>query len=253
MKIGLKIWSNNLDRTKQILDFKNKNLYDYIEIYSVPETDNNIFAWKEFCTDFIVHAPHSPSGVNFGDHNKKFYNKKMFDVAKRYADGLNSNKIIIHACADLNDGTAIFEEVADQIHDLNDNRIIIENEPFCGISGQKFYFGGAFPIEKIIKDLGIDFCLDISHAICSANYFDINFEYYLSLLEKLNPIMYHCCDGISGKFTDSHMSLGSGNYDFDLIFKILKSGKYITLETGNNSGFCNFENDYSILRKIHSN
>ena len=57
-KIGLKLWSINTDYyLKEAERLFNDNLYDYIELYVVPDTLDTLEQWHRLNIPFIIHKP----------------------------------------------------------------------------------------------------------------------------------------------------------------------------------------------------
>lgn len=100
------------------------------------------------------------------DHEKR--NAEIYDQTKRFADELNAQYIIFHGGID---GTV--EETARQLSAINDPRALIENKPFVALPnrmGGNFCRGATYDELKLIIDTAkCGFCLDVGHAVCSAN------------------------------------------------------------------------------------
>lgn len=74
-KIGLKLWSRNTDYYyDEAIRLYNDGVYDYIELYVVPNTTDTIEKWKKLDIPFIVHCPHFAHGFNLAKiENKDLY------------------------------------------------------------------------------------------------------------------------------------------------------------------------------------
>ena len=103
-RIGLKLWSINTDfYLKEAERLYDKGVYDYIELYIVPETTETLPAWKGVKNiPFIIHNPHFMHGFNLAKAEKKGRNKEIYDQTKRFADELNARYIIFHGGIDGN-------------------------------------------------------------------------------------------------------------------------------------------------------
>ena len=58
-KRGLKLWSINTDcyyeDAKKLYD---NNIFDYIELYVVPDSLDTLSTWQKLNIPFIIHCPH---------------------------------------------------------------------------------------------------------------------------------------------------------------------------------------------------
>lgn len=74
-KIGLKLWSINTDYYyDEAIRLYNDGVYDYIELYVVPNMTDTIEKWKKLDIPFIVHCPHFAHGFNLAKiENKDLY------------------------------------------------------------------------------------------------------------------------------------------------------------------------------------
>ena len=146
---------------------------------------------------------------------------------------MNSNYIVFHSGTDGD-----FKETARQLVHINDPRTVIENKPYKTLPFIKgdYYVGGKIEeIKYIMKKTNCKFCLDIGHAISSANAQGIEPYGYIESFMKLKPSMYHLSDiDISSKM-DAHLNYGQGNLDFDRLLKIIGSNPTITIETNKQS------------------
>lgn len=233
MQIGLKLWSTNTDyyyeEAKKLYDH---GYFDYIELYVVPNTLDKINKWKQLAIPFILHAPHFAHNVNLANPHQLNFNKQIYNEVKIFQNILNTEYIIIHAGMDGN-----IEETIRQLKIINPKNILIENKPLIPPLCQQKRSVGAYleEIHKITSELDCGFCLDISHAICTANAINKEPYAYLSEFQKLNPAMYHLSDGIINSFLDQHLHFGNGTYNFKKIFSIINKNKFISIETMKNN------------------
>lgn len=229
MKTGLKLWSSNIGSYfEEARKLYGQGYFDYIELYVVPNTQDCMKKWQELDIPFILHAPHSAHGVNLADNAKREVNKKIYGEVKSYRDTLKADTVIVHSGMN---GTA--EEAIFQINAVKEDGFVIENKPyhppFCLTSTSR---GSTLEeVQKILSETGCGFCLDISHAICTANVFGLEPYEYLACFERLNPALYHLSDGQIDSVIDRHLHLGQGNYDFEKIFSVIKKNSVISLET----------------------
>ncbi len=249
LKLGLKLWSKNKNYTNEAVKLFKDSIYDYIELYTVPGSYKKyINIWSDLKIPFIIHAPYFKHRLNLA---KKEYGKKNLQLikeAQQFADKLNTDKIIVHPGI----GGDI-KETSRQIKIISDSRIIIENMPYFALV-QGLICNGAVidEIKYILTHNKIGFCLDIGHAICSANAQKIKPEDYLKKLIQLRPIMYHLTDGDHAGKYDRHDHLGKGNFPLKDILNMLPANAQVTIETKKDSieDLNDFVKDVAILKKL---
>ncbi len=234
-KLGLKLWNTNTEDYLPIVqNLHENNFFDYIELYILPNNLEKLKQWKKINNiPFGIHAPHFQHGMNLSKKEYFENNLKLYNEVKKYADELNSNYIVFHSGTDGD-----FKETARQLVHINDPRTVIENKPYKTLPFIKgdYYVGGKIEeIKYIMKKTNCKFCLDIGHAISSANAQGIEPYGYIESFMKLKPSMYHLSDiDISSKM-DAHLNYGQGNLDFDRLLKIIGSNPTITIETNKQS------------------
>lgn len=249
-KIGLKLWNINTDyylhEAKKLYE---GNLFDYIELYIVPNNLDKLEKWKTLNIPFDIHAPHFEHRMNLSSYECFHNNIQLYKEVKLYADELKSKSIIFHGGTDGD-----YKETAEQLNNINDKRTLIENKPYKTmpyIDGDK-YVGSTYEEIKYIMDkTGCGFCLDIGHAICSANSHKIEPYQYIKNFLTLEPQKIHLSDveNIDTEI-DSHCHYGTGGVNFDSILKLIPKEVPITIETSKDSIFnldC-FVNDVSFLK-----
>lgn len=229
MKFGLKLWSNNLTYFDEAASLYNDKVYDFIELYIVPSTyDATIAKWKTQKAPFVIHATHSHlHGVNLAIPEKEKENARLLRDTFRFADTLKADKIIFHG------GTAGTEaETSRQMNQFNEKRALIENKPFLALDGKNICNGNSpEQISYIMEKTGAGFCLDIGHAISSANSHKIDAISYLKSFLELKPVMFHLSDGNYKSEMDSHGHFGSGDYPISKIMKLIPASGMITIES----------------------
>lgn len=231
---GLKLWSTNKNYIQDALILFEKEVFNYIELYVKPATLVDYSKlWEDLNIPFTIHAPHFGDGLNFSLREKHETNMKMALEAIEYADRLKAKYIIFHPGVYGN-----IEETIKQINELNDKRIIIENKPQLGQKDEKCVGHTPEEIKHILKKTKCGFCLDIGHAICSANSKKINPIEYIKEFIALKPAMYHLTDGKYESQYDSHLHFTEGNYPIKDILKLIKDNSIITNEAKKDS----FEN-----------
>lgn len=231
-KLGLKLWSINIDfYYEEAIRLYDTDIYDYIELYVVPDTVQFITKWKKLNIPFVIHCPHFAHGFNLAKKEKKQSNRKIFDDVQKYADELNAQYIVIHGGIDGD-----INETANQLASYNESRALIENKPYVALPNR---MGGKFcrgynkeEIHLVMDKSNCGFCLDFGHAICAANSLEQDVYSYINSLQELKPAMYHLTDieDIKSPY-DSHPHLGTGQLDIERILKQIPNNKNITLET----------------------
>lgn len=250
-KRGLKLWSINTDfYYNEAIRLYSEGLFDYIELYVVPETLETLDKWKKLTSQtpsplagegrgteipFIIHNPHFAQGFNLAKKEKEQRNKEIYNQTKQFADELNAKYIIFHGGIDGD-----IRETAVQLSLFNEKRALIENKPFVALPnkmGGEFCRGYNIDEIKTVMDItNCGFCFDFGHAICAANSLGLDvYEYCRNFLE-LKPDMYHLTDlkDINSPY-DSHLHLGTGELDFRKIFDMIPDNSYVTFETVKNS------------------
>ena len=256
-KLGLKLWSINTENyLKEAIKLYNQGVYDYIELYVVPETLDAIPKWKEVNTKneipFIIHNAHFAQGFNLAKQNKAERNREIYEQTKCFADELNAKYIIFHGGIDGD-----IRETAIQLALFNEPRALIENKPYVALPnrmGGEFCRGYNIDEIKIVMDTaGCGFCLDFGHAICAANSLGVNVYEYIEQFLEIKPQMFHLTDieDITSVY-DSHPHLGTGQLDLKRILSMIPDNKHITLETVKNSkdNIDDFINDTIVVRDL---
>lgn len=235
-KLGLKLWSTNTDNYyNEAQRLYSLGVYDYIELYVVPNTLNTLEKWEKLKIPFVIHCSHFAHGFNLAKQEKMESNFKIYKQVRLFADKLNSKYIIFHGGIDGN-----VEQTALQLASFCENRALIENKPMMALPNKmngKFCRGYNLEEIKYIKTAAnCGFCLDFGHAICSANSQNKDIYSYCEEFLSLNPQMFHLTDNkdITSPF-DSHLHLGDGQLNLDRIKRLLPKDALVTLETVKNS------------------
>lgn len=233
-QIGLKLWSTNTGAYRdEAWRLHDEGVYDYIELYVVPDSLSTLSLWKELGPiPFVIHNPHSLHGFNLARVEHKARNLSIYEQSKRFADELNAPYIIFHGGID---GSA--EECARQLASFHEERALIENKPFKALPSYKegeFCRGATLEeLQQIIAATQCGFCFDIGHAVCSANFQGKEPYSFLYELLALNPAMFHLSD-IADMSTvyDSHLHLGTGQLDIERLKKeVFPENAMISIET----------------------
>ncbi len=255
MKLGLKLWSINTDYyLNEAIALYNQGWYEYIELYVVPDTLNTIQKWKSTNIPFTLHAPHFLHGINLAKKEFEKTNIKFFDEVKVFSNELNAEYVVIHSGTDGN-----IEETIRQLKIINIENMLIENKPYKAIPNKmngKFCTGTTIKeISQVINELDCGFCLDIGHAICSANTLKKEPYAFLKEFNDLNPNCYHLSDNFIDAEFDTHLHFGDGSYDLKKIIEIMDINKNIAIETDKDSkkNLNDFINDIKFLKGVIKN
>lgn len=249
-RIGLKLFSINENYRDLAIELYQKKVYDYIELYTVPDSfDNTIDLWKDVDIPFVIHGPHFRGGMNFALKEKEDNNKKLYEEAARFADELRAKYIIFHPgiAGDI-------EETARQVRTLADKRILIENKPYHAIANKEMICNGYAPvdIDLVMRESNCGFCLDVGHCFCAANALGVDKIQFLEKFLQLGPKMIHLADNLEDTTVDAHMHIGKGSYDIKEIWGFIPGDIYLTLEVDkdSNSDLNDFVADVETLNKM---
>ncbi len=232
MQLGLKLWSTNTDYyLEEAKRLYQDNVFDYIELYVVPNTLENIVKWKELLNlsiRFALHAPHFMHEINLADKEKFDYNKVIFEEVEEYRQVLQAEYTVVHCGMNYS-----IEESARQLKLIKPVNALIENKPYYApLKANLSCRGSTFEeVSYILKETGYNFCLDIGHAICTANSLSKDPYSYLAKFQTLSPKAYHLSDNQINASDDKHLNIGKGNYDFKKIFEIISRDIDIAIET----------------------
>ena len=256
--IGLKLWSTNtgpLMSTARCLFAE--GIFDYIELIVVPNSEQTLDAWaglKDFGIPFVIHNAHSAQGFNLAMRSAAASNLRIYSETRNFADTLGAERIIFHGGADGD-----IEETIRQLKAFNESRALVENKPFVPLKNPlglaRCRGATRAELEQITAEVGCGFCLDIGHAVCSANSQEIEpYEYIKELSSNLKPKMFHLSDvkDMASPY-DAHPHLGTGCLDIARLKReIFDEGAVISIETVRDSmmNLDDFKRDVEYLRQI---
>ena len=201
----MKLWSINTDLIDQAIQLIDEKIFDYIELFVIPNSEISPFIVD---VPFIVHIPHHKFGVNIGDAPIKEYNLQKISESIIWADKLNAKYLILHA------GHGSMYHATDLLHELSDSRFLIENMPKVGLNGEAMI--GYLPeqIEELIGDCDMGLCLDFGHAVKAALSLELDYKEYIKEFLPFQPKVFHVSDGTLVEEKDEHLNIGDGEYDF---------------------------------------
>jgi endonuclease IV len=224
MKFGLKLWSINTNLINQAVHLIDENIFDYIELMVIPDSEI-----KPFLMDipYIIHIPHEKFGVNIGDLAAKERTLQMINESIIWADQLNAKHLILHA------GHGSMQHAIDLLREVSDSRLLIENMPKVGLDGEAMIGYSPAQIEELIKDSDVGLCLDFGHAVKAAVSLDVDYKEYVQGFMGLEPKVFHVSDGTLSEERDEHLGIGDGEYDFGFLMEYVKrsGAKMVTIET----------------------
>lgn len=251
--IGLKLWSTNSNYVQAASHLYDQGLYQYIELFSVPGSYQNFGTmWQPLVhsgVPFIIHAPHSATGLNLANGNARQKNRTLIEESLHYADALHARYVIFHLGVN-----GSVEEAAHQLRSVYDHRMLIENKPYFGIDHtdqQQSLCVGVSPEDiALAQELsGAGFCLDLAHAVYAANALCVEPFTMIKAFLLRNPAMYHLSDGNWEGFVDDHKNLGKGTFNLQQMLSLLPQPSWISLETAKNyqDRLDDFEEDVALF------
>lgn len=224
IKYGLKLWSTNTDLIDQAAQLINEKIFDYIELFVVPATQISPFLVD---VPYIIHIAHHKFGVNIGEADNKKYNIQTINESIAWADELNAKYIILHP------GHGSMEHATDTLHEITDDRLLIENMPKVGLNDEHMIGYSPEQIEELIRNSDRGLCLDMGHAIKAAVSLKKDYREYVKMFLRFEPKVFHMSDGKLSSERDEHLSFGEGEFDFEYLLVCVGRcrSKLITIET----------------------
>ncbi len=227
-ELGLKLWSINKNYVAPARELYQQGYYQYIELFANPGSyDKYLTLWQKLKIPFLIHAPHYQYGLNLSQADHCAKNLELFKETKKFADALQAQTIIVHPGIDGH-----VQETCRQLKLINDPRIVIENKPYDVLNRTLICVGHSpEEIERIKLESGVGFCLDIGHAIVSANAQGKEPIDHLKRFLALKPSLIHLSNGTYQGLEDSHANLDQGDFPLKEILKLLPRNIKITIET----------------------
>jgi len=230
-RLGLKIYSTNSEAFPKLIEFIEKRIIDYIELYIVPGSDiHELDVLKGL--PLILHAPNY--NHSFSITNKDSVYSKSIKTINQIMGLFNEKRIIFHPGYIADTGRDNISNLIKTLKEL-DYDIIIENVPKNGYNGDvELVASTPAEFKRIVKEAGVKFCLDLGHAIAAANTHNEDPVSYIKKFIELRPYMYHLSDGVYKEEFDTHIDLGQGDYPLKEIVSLLPHDATISLETPKN-------------------
>jgi len=244
IKFGLKLWSTNIELIDQAIHLIDEKIFDYIELFVIPDTQLSPFMID---VPYIIHIPHEKFGVNIGDASKKEYSLQKINESIKWADRLNAKYLILHA------GHGSMKHATDVLREIADDRLLIENVPKVGLNDEPMIGYSPAQIEELIGGGDKGLCLDFGHAVKAAVSLGVDYREYVQDFLVFDPKMFHISDGTLDNEKDEHLNIGEGDYDFVVLMNCVNRSefKYVTLETPR-TNLDSFEDDLKNLGKLAS-
>jgi deoxyribonuclease-4 len=242
MRYGLKLWSTNLDVAPEAARLVGEGTFDYIELMPVQGTDPAPF--RDMGVPFVMHGPVERAGFNLGDVDARAHSLALLHDCLEWADALSADLIVVHP------GFGSLDSAITALSGLDDRRVLIENMPGVGLSGQDMLGVNAIELRGLM-DGRFGFCLDFNHAMKAATTLGYPHDSYLRSLAGLGPRLLHAADGRLSTGMDEHLAIGAGDYDFGLLAEVVRSTgcRIVTLET-RRTDLGSFEEDLTSLKRL---
>ncbi|MBL7206692.1 MAG: TIM barrel protein [Candidatus Aenigmarchaeota archaeon] len=219
MKLGIKIYPK-LKEGKYVEYFVKNKITDFVEVMSIKGTDYGFL--KKYKTPWVIHSSHHVVGTFIANPDREEQSMGALRFTQKLADDFSSKFIIVHPSSPS--GKNDIETTISILKKINDKRILIEN-----VVNK---FGGDFEgVERVIKETGSGFCLDIPHAIAAAKIRGIDYMDYIKQFLKLKPKMVHISDGYIDSKIDKHLNFGEGDFPWKKLLRLIPKNVLVTVET----------------------
>lgn len=253
VKRGLKLWSINTGAYRdEAVRLYGKGLFEYIELYVLPDSSQTLPLWKELAVPFVIHVPHFAHGFNLANSQKAESNHFIYQQSKLFADELNAHWLIFHGGVDGN-----IEETARQLKSFCEPGAVIENKPLIALpnrmGGERCVGTTPDEINRIKAETGCGFCLDFGHAVCAANAWGKEPYSFIDQFLKIEPTIFHLTDlKDMDSVYDTHLSLGTGQLNIKYLLKQLPEDAFVTFEMDKESSdnLHDFEKDMLWLTNL---
>ena len=221
---GLKLWSTNPQLLGQAEEVIKKDLFQYIELSIVPDTDSSPFL--SYHLPCCIHITTDLHGVNIASQKSRVSAARQIKCCIEWADRLDARNLILHP------GVGEIDDALYFLKDLEDDRILIENMPRSGLHGEKMVGYSPDQMETLMGD-HFGFCLDLNHAMKASADLQVPHDILIRDFLKLQPEMFHISDGHSSSKIDEHLTIGAGDYDIPALLGYVRDSRspVMTLET----------------------
>ena len=167
LKIGLKIWSTNLQYIPIARELFKRRVFDYIELFTVPGSIGTLSSWKQLAVPYILHAPHSTAGLNPSDAACREKNIELAREVEQFFYGLMPWLVIFHPGVNgrLSESMDQFKSFGKNFPAMYD-KVVIENKPLIGLNNETCLGASPEEVKRLLEGTKRGFCLDFNHAIC---------------------------------------------------------------------------------------
>lgn len=253
MRIGLKLWSINETSINSAMDLFSQSVFDFIELFVVPGSVNILDKWSAVNIPFVLHAPHSYSGLNFSVKDQENINFSLIDEVNFYYKKLKPRYVIFHPgiSGPIAESVRQILLAQRQYPDLM-SIALIENKPMIGMHGERCVGYSLAELAFIIEQTKLGFCLDFGHAVCAAASQKKDWQSYIKELLSLKPNMFHLSDGHVASPQDEHLNIGYGDFDIDWMLSRVSSSEMVSLETQKKtlSNLDDFQEDCILIKRM---
>ncbi len=254
-KIGLKLWSTNLNYIPLAEKLYACGIFDYVELFTVPGTVSMAGDWKALKVPYVLHAPHSYAGLNPADRTRRQENLDLVHQVGIYFDVLRPSRVIFHPGIQYDIDEVILQMNGfKQAFSWMSQKALVENKPGLGLNGETCLGASVEEMKHVLKGTGLGFCFDVGHAICYSVFAKKPWEQAVDEFLEMNPVMFHVCDGRYSE-KDMHLHLGSGEFNFAAILGRMPAHAVVTLETPKDSpdNLDDFVKDVEALKRYVRN
>ncbi len=242
--VGTKIFSSNKESYSKAGMMLKEKVIDFLELYYVPGTLDDIDYDSISSQKIIIHAPHCGHDFNAASAMDMKIIRELEELGRK----IDYEHMIFHPGIKDNDGT--IENTIKNIKSLRLKNVIIENMPLkLPYKDTESVASTPDDFRRIVGETGCGFCLDFSHAVCSANSHGKDPIYFIKEFLKLSPSLFHLSDGDLSGWKDVHMHLGKGSFPLKEFTGLLPDGSYITLETPKKD-FVNLKEDIENVKRF---
>ena len=230
--IGLKLWSISLSYIPAARRLFDDTVYDFLELLPVPGSLDKIPDWQSLGIPLGLHAPHSYFEFILSRRELREKNHGIVREMQQWVEAVKPLYVIFHPGLG---GTA--GETIEQIGQFREEfpcvftNALIENKPKYGIGGQECRGSSPDEIARIMRETGLGFCLDFSHAVCYAAAENLKSPDVIDEFMALKPALFHIADGHLASFEDEHLNLGHGEYDLDAQIARIPQNARVVIET----------------------
>lgn len=231
-RIGLKVWSSNLQYKDEILRLYREDVFQYLELFVVPGSSDTIPVWKTTLLPIILHAPHSYKGFNPSLPENEEANVRLLNEVAEFSDELGTPSVIFHPGINGTIGETIrqYRSFLSRFPTVFRNAMI-ENMPKTGLENETCVGSTPQEISRIAHEVGMKVCLDFGHAVAAAAAMSVDYKTLISEFLALEPAFFHLSDGHAESVYDEHLHLGQGNLDLGWMLRQLPVGSGVSIET----------------------